>query len=99
MSMAVSTSSEEESVEEIDATTLSFEFKGGTIPVNISSTVTPGEAQMVLECKQFTSWVSRCEQTYANKEIKMHSVEIQSVDPFGRKYVQYIGFDKPRGFS
>ena len=84
--LALSTS-DEESVEEIDISALSFKFRGESVPVTASSTVTPAEAQMVLECKQFTDWVSRCEKTYANKQFKMHSVEIQSVDPFGQRYV------------
>ena len=79
--------SDDEETEEIDISALSFEFRGEHIPVTTSSTVTPGEAQMVLECRQFTTWVARCEQTYGNKLLKMHSVEIQSVDPFGARYV------------
>ena len=78
--------SDEESIEEIDISALSFEFRGEQIPVTVLSTVTAAEAQMVLECKQFTAWVARCEKTYANKMFKMHSVEIQSVDPFGHRY-------------
>ena len=84
--LALSTS-DEESVEAIDISALSFKFRGESVPVTVSSTVTPAEAQMVMECKQFTAWVARCEKTYANKQFKMHSVEIQSVDPFGRRYV------------
>ena len=82
--------SEDDETEEIDISALSFEFRGEPVPVTISSTVTPGEAQMVLECKQFTTWVARCEQTYGNQLLKMHSVEIQSVDPFGARYVRRI---------
>ncbi|CAB9513906.1 keto reductase family 1 member C1 homolog [Seminavis robusta] len=87
--MSVSTS-EEESVEELDISALSFEFRGDHVPVTVASTVTPGEAQMVMECKQFTNWVARCEQTYGNKLLKMHSVEIQSVDPFGQRGVGFV---------
>ena len=82
--LTVSTS-DEESVEEIDISALSFQFRGKQIPVTVASTVTAAEAQMALQCKQFTTWVARCEKTYANKMFQMHSVEIQSVDPFGRR--------------
>ena len=78
-------SSDEESFDEIDISALSFEFRGESIPVTASSTVTAAEAKMALECKQFTQWLARCEKTYANKMFKMHSVEIQSVDPFGHR--------------
>ena len=84
--LALSTS-EEESVEEMDISALSFEFRGAHIPVTASSTVTAAEAKMALECKQFTNWVARCEKTYASKMFNMHAVEIQSVDPFGHRYV------------
>ena len=77
--------SDEESVEEIDISALSFQFRGEKIPVTVSSTVTAVEAGMALECKHFTTWVARCEKAYANKKFKMHSVEIQSVDPFGHR--------------
>lgn len=83
-------SASEEETEAIDISTLSFEFRGEPIPVTKASTVTPGEAQMALECKQFTTWVARCEQTYGNKLLKMHSVEIQSVDPFGKRGVGFV---------
>ena len=88
MSSLDSVTSEEESFEEIDVSALSFEFRGTKVPVSVASTVTPGEAQIVLECKQFTNWVARCEKTYANKHLKMHGIEIQSVDPFGQRCVQ-----------
>jgi len=77
----------DESTEEIDISALSFDFRGEPVPVYVSSTVSPAEAQMALECKLFTSWVARCEKEYNHKKIKMHSVELQSVDPFGRRYV------------
>ena len=75
-------------MEEIDISALSFEFRGENIPVTASSTVSAAEAQMALECKPFTNWVARCEKTYADKMFKMHTVEIQSVDPFGNRYVR-----------
>lgn len=80
---------DEESIEEIDISALSFEFRGKQVPVSVASTVSPGEAQMALECKQFTTWAHRCEKAYGNKLIQMHSVEIQSVDPFGQRYVSH----------
>ena len=85
------TSSEDEgSIEEIDVSALSFEFLGEQVPVTVSATVTPGEAQMALECTQFTSWVARCEKSYRDKQFKMHGVEIQSVDPFGQRGVGFV---------
>lgn len=83
----MSTSDEESSEERIDISALSFEFRGEQVPVTASSTVTAAEAQMALECNQFTAWVARCQKTYADKQFKMHGVEIQSVDPFGQRYV------------
>jgi hypothetical protein len=97
--MMGSVTSEDECFEEIDVSALSFEFRGANIPVNVASAVTPGEAQMVLECKQFTSWLSRCEKTYANKHFNIHSVEIQSVDPFGQRYVAYRVFYPGRAMA
>lgn len=90
-------SSDDEETEKIDISALSFEFRGEPIPVTTSATVTPGEAQMALECRQFTTWVARCEQTYGQKLLKMHSVEIQSVDPFGARYViNYLMIHNPQ---
>ena len=91
--LAVSTSEEEEEdFEEIDISALCFTFRGEKVPVTVASTVSAAEAKMALECKQFAAWVARCEKTYSNKKFKMHSVEIQSVDPFGQRYVSNCSY-------
>ena len=76
-----------DSHEELDIAALSFDFHGYKVPVTVVSTVTPVEARMALECPQFKAWVARCERDYEHKLLKMHSVELQSVDPFGNRCV------------
>lgn len=69
---------------------LSFAFRERSIPVTYHPSLTEDLAKLALESEPFQTWRQRCEQIHNHKRIEIHSVEIQSVDLFGKK----VGFIK-----
>jgi hypothetical protein len=61
---------------------LSFIFRGKKVPVTHPA-VDRAQAQMAVASEPFTQWYQRCEKPQGQKQIEIHSVEIQSVDMFG----------------
>jgi hypothetical protein len=64
---------------------LSFTFRGKKVPVTHPA-VERTHAEMAVASEPFTKWYHRCEKPKGQKQIEIHSVEIQSVDMFGARY-------------
>jgi hypothetical protein len=65
---------------------LGFQFRDETIPVTHPTSVSRETAQMALESQVFQDWVRRCEQGKQEQRLEIHTVEIQNVDMFGKRY-------------
>jgi hypothetical protein len=74
---------------------LTFLFRGRNIPATFSEAVRPEVASLALRSEIFCTWRDRCEQEHEEKRLELHSVEIQSVDLFGPRYVG-LSFQKVR---
>eukprot|EP00980_Cylindrotheca_fusiformis_P030354 scaffold24680_cov113-Cylindrotheca_fusiformis.AAC.7 len=74
---------------------LSFLFKGRRISASYANNISPETASLALESEVFRTWRDRCEKSYGDKELDLHSVEIQSVDLFGPR----VGFVKIKAES
>mgnify|MGYP000027918202 CR=1 FL=1 len=75
---------------------LSFSFRGKQVPVTWSAAVTLKEAAMTLKSKPFQTWVRRIaasttttNQDEPQRQITIHSVELQSVDLSGARGVGF----------
>jgi len=68
---------------------LSVSFRGTEIPVTWSASVTRDQAVLGLDSRPFVTWLQRCQNGTGNtsKELVVHSIEIQSIDMFGPRYV------------
>ena len=66
---------------------LSVPFRGRKVPVTYSLAVSRQHAEMVIASEPFQSWLQRCEKGNSKKRLEVHSIEIQSVDLFGPRYV------------
>jgi integral membrane sensor domain MASE1 len=70
--------------------TTTVPFRTGRIPVTYSpAVVSHATAQLALASVPFRSWLKRCERKRSNdnKCLDVHSIELQSVDLFGTRYV------------
>jgi hypothetical protein len=68
---------------------LFFTFRGKKVPVTHPA-IDRVQAQMAVASEPFTKWYQRCEKPKGQKQIEIHSVEIQSVDMFGARYEQIV---------
>jgi hypothetical protein len=68
---------------------LFFTFRGKKVPVTHPA-VDLVQAQMAVASEPFTKWYRRCEKPQGQKQIEIHSVEIQSVDLFGARYEKIV---------
>jgi hypothetical protein len=68
---------------------LSFTFRGKKVLVTHPA-VDRVQAQMAIASEPFMTWYQRCEKPQGQKQIEIHSVEIQSVDMFGARYEKTI---------
>lgn len=66
---------------------LTFLFRGSPIPVKHAENISAEVASLALESEIFCMWRDRSEQENNGKRLELHSVEIQSVDLFGERYV------------
>jgi len=66
---------------------LSFNFRGRKVPVTSNASISSEDAAKAVESEPFKTWYRRCERAKGNKKIEIHSVEIQSIDMFGARYV------------
>jgi type II secretory pathway component PulM len=65
---------------------LGFQFRDKQIPVTRLTSVNRETAQLALESQVFQEWVRRCEQGKQEQRLEIHTVEIQNVDMFGKRY-------------
>ena len=71
---------------------LTVMFRGNEIPVSWSSAVTRDEAVKGLASEPFQTWLQRCMHGTGNttQQLCVHSIEIQSVDMFGPRFVSQV---------
>jgi hypothetical protein len=70
------------------AASLTFQFREKIVPVTFHASIAPEVAKMATTCEPFQTWVKNCEQPSTDgRMIDIRSVEIQSVDLFGKRYV------------
>ena len=70
---------------------LSFTFRDEEVPVTYASSVPLDHAKKALESEAFTNWVQNASRVRdKNKSLRIHSVELQSVDMFGPHRVGFI---------
>jgi len=73
------------------AASLTFQFREKIVPVTFHASIAPEVAKMATTCEPFQTWVKNCEQPSTDgRMIDIRSVEIQSVDLFGKR----VGFVK-----
>ena len=72
------------------ASSLSFRFRDKDVPVRYPSAISDDTAKLALKSEIFVEWYNRCEKKHGDKQIEIHSVELQSVDMFGPR----VGFVK-----
>lgn len=64
-------------------------FRESRVPVKYPS-VSKECAEQAINCSMFKRWIERCEKVDGNKTMKVHEVEIQSVDMFGTRRVGFV---------
>jgi hypothetical protein len=69
---------------------LGFPFRGTRVPVTHHASLSRTIAMAAVQSDPFVTWYKRCEKPQNGKSIEIDSVEIQSVDMFGPRYVRLL---------